>query len=57
MKAGNYDLIGAKTQMLDENGNILYSIKSIPAEYVKIKRVIKYNKCLAKKELLEELEG
>ncbi|RHM59398.1 MULTISPECIES: glycosyltransferase [Coprobacillaceae] len=59
----NYDLIGGITQMIDENDKPIYSIKSIPTDFNKIKKIIKYNQCLAhptwigKKELFIELDG
>lgn len=59
----DYDLIGGITQMIDEKDNVIYSIKSIPCDFNKIKKIIKYNQCLAhptwlgKKEVFNDLEG
>lgn len=59
----NYDLIGGITQMIDENGDLLYSIQKVPTNYDKIKKILKYGQCIAhptwfgKKVVFETLNG
>lgn len=59
----NYDLIGGRTEMIDESGTLIYSIKSVPTNFNKIKKIIKYNQCIAhptwlgKKDLFIKLNG
>lgn len=59
----DYDLIGGITQMVDENDRIIYSIKTIPHDFERIRKIIKYNQCLAhptwlgKKNIFIDLEG
>ena len=59
----NYDLIGGITQMIDEDGTTIYSIKKIPTDLKKIKKVLKYGQCIAhptwfgKREIFNELNG
>lgn len=57
------DLIGGITQMIDENGEVLYSIKKIPSNPETIKTLLCYNQCIAhptwfgKREVFTTLEG
>lgn len=59
----NYDLIGGITQMIDENGDLIYSIQKVPTNYDKIKKILKYGQCIAhptwfgKKVVFETLNG
>lgn len=59
----DYDLIGGITQMIDESDNTIFSIKRIPTDYNKIKKVLRYGQCIAhptwfgKKEVFEKLNG
>lgn len=59
----DYDLIGGITRIIDENNRTVYSIKKIPSNYNKIKKIIKYNQCIAhptwlgKREVFIELNG
>lgn len=59
----NYDLIGGITQMIDENGDLIYSIQKVPTNYDKIKKILKYGQCIAhptwfgKKVIFETLNG
>ena len=63
LEENNYDLIGGITQIVDENNNAIYSIKRIPTDFSKIKKIIKYNQCIAhptwlgKKEIFDNLNG
>lgn len=58
-----FDLIGGITQMIDENENPIYSIKKIPSDFNKIKKILKYGQCIAhptwlgKKEVFSSLKG
>ena len=57
------DLVGGITRIVDENNRTVYSIKKIPSDYDKIKKIIKYNQCIAhptwlgKREVFIELDG
>lgn len=59
----NYDLIGGITQMIDENGDLIYSIQKVPTNYDKIKKILKYGQCIAhptwfgKKVVFDTLNG
>lgn len=63
LQTGNFDLIGGITQMVDENSNVIYSIKKVPTNYSKIKKALKYGQCIAhptwfgKKKVFDNLEG
>lgn len=43
----DYDLIGGITQMINEDGTLLYSIQKIPTDFFKIKKSLKYGQCIA----------
>lgn len=59
----DYDLIGGITQMIDEDGNVIYSIAKVPQDFNKIKKALKYGQCIAhptwlgKKEVFDSLSG
>lgn len=59
----DYDLIGGISQMIDENGKSIYSIKKVPSDFQKIKKCIRYNQVIShptwfgKKEIFENLRG
>lgn len=63
LKNNDYDLIGGITQIIDENDRSIYSIKTVPHDFNKIKKIIRYNQCIAhptwfgKKQLFDSLEG
>lgn len=63
LEKGNYDLIGGRTQIIREDGTVIYSIKKVPHEYEKIKKCIVYNQVIAhptwfgKRELFIKLNG
>ena len=58
-----YDLIGGITQMINEDGKLLYDIKIVPTRFEKIKKALNYGQCIAhptwlgKKEVFETLQG
>lgn len=58
-----FDLIGGISQMIDEDGNTIYSIKKVPTNFKKIKKCIKYNQVIShptwfgKKEVFDKLNG
>ena len=47
LKTRKADLLGGITQIIDENGEELYSIKHVPVNPEKIKKALKYNQVLA----------
>lgn len=59
----DFDLIGGISQMIDEDGNTIYSIKKVPTNFKKIKKCIKYNQVIShptwfgKKEVFDKLNG
>lgn len=59
----SYDLIGGITQMIDEEGNSIYSIQKVPTDFNKIKKALRYGQCIAhptwlgKKEVFDCLNG
>lgn len=63
LKRNDYDLIGGLSQMIDENNNVIYSIKKVPTNTEKIKKCIKYNQVIShptwfgKKEVFDTLNG
>ena len=63
LEENNYDLIGGISQMIDENGKIIYSIKKVPTNMDKIKKALRYNQIIShptwfgKKEVFEKLNG
>lgn len=63
IKKHDFDLIGGITQIIDETGNAIYSIRKIPTDSDKIKKVLKYGQCIAhptwlgKRLVFEELKG
>lgn len=47
IKKNQYDLIGGITQMIDEDGNSIYSIQKVPTDFNKIKKALRYGQCIA----------
>lgn len=47
IKKHDFDLTGGITQIIDETGNAIYSIRKIPINSDKIKKVLKYGQCIA----------
>ena len=47
LEKGNFDLIGGVSQMIKEDGSVIYSIKKVPADLEKIKKCISYNQVIA----------
>lgn len=58
-----YDLIGGLSNMIDEEGNLIYSIKSVPQDFDNIKKALCYNQVIShptwfgKTEVFKKLEG
>lgn len=63
LEKNHYDLIGGITEMINENGSLLYSIKSVPTDSKKINKALRYSQCIAhptwlgKKEVFEKNAG
>ena len=63
LERNDYDLIGGVSQMIDENGKPIYSIKKVPTNEEKIKKSLKYNQIIShptwfgKKELFDKMNG
>ena len=63
LEENDFDLIGGISQMIDEDGNTIYSIKKVPTDFKKIKKCIKYNQVIShptwfgKKEVFDKLNG
>ena len=63
LEENEFDLIGGISQMIDEDGNTIYSIKKVPTNFKKIKKCIKYNQVIShptwfgKKEVFDKLNG
>ena len=63
LEENDFDLIGWISQMIDEDGNTIYSIKKVPTNFKKIKKCIKYNQVIShptwfgKKEVFDKLNG
>ena len=63
LETKDVDLIGGITQMIDENGKVIYSIKHVPTDVKKIKKALRYNQVLAhptwfgKREVFTNLDG
>ena len=59
----NYDLVGGITEIIQEDGTLIYSIAKLPHEMKRIKQMSKYNQCLpqptwlGKTELFLSLNG
>lgn len=47
LEKNHYDLIGGITEMINENGSLLYSIKSVPTDPKKINKALRYSQCIA----------
>ena len=63
LEKNHYDLIGGITEMINENGSLLYSIKNVPTDPKKINKALRYSQCIAhptwlgKKEVFEKNAG
>lgn len=63
LEKNHYDLIGGITEMINEDGSLLYSIKSVPTDPKKINKALRYSQCIAhptwlgKKEVFEKNAG
>lgn len=63
LEKNRYDLIGGITEMVNENGSLLYSIKSVPTDPKKINKALRYSQCIAhptwlgRKEVFEKNAG
>lgn len=63
LEKNRYDLIGGITEMINENGSLLYSIKSVPTDPKKINKALRYSQCIAhptwlgRKEVFEKNSG
>lgn len=63
LEENDYDLIGGISQMIDENGKSIYSIKKVPTDMEKIKKALRYNQIIShptwfgKKEVFDKLNG
>ncbi|GFI41084.1 O-antigen biosynthesis glycosyltransferase WbnJ [Thomasclavelia cocleata] len=63
LEENKYDLIGGISQMIDENGESIYSIKKVPTDINKIKKALRYNQIIShptwfgKKEVFDKLNG
>lgn len=63
LENNQFDLIGGISQMIDESGKIIYSIKKVPTDPNKIKKALKYNQVIShptwfgKKEVFDKLKG
>ena len=59
----DFDLIGGITEMINEDGTLLYSIKSVPTKPEKINKALCYGQCIAhptwlgKKVVFDSLDG
>ncbi|WP_279155161.1 glycosyltransferase [Thomasclavelia cocleata] len=63
LEENDYDLIGGISQIIDENGKSIYSIKKVPTNMDKIKKALRYNQIIShptwfgKKEVFDKLNG
>lgn len=63
LEKNHYDLIGGITEMINENGSLLYSIKSVCTDPKKINKALRYSQCIAhptwlgRKEVFEKNAG
>lgn len=63
LQEGNWDFIGGITQIIDEDGNPIYSIKRIPEDWKNIVKALRYGQCLAhstwlfKREVFDKING
>lgn len=63
LEKNGYDLIGGISQMIDEFGNPIYSIKKVPTDMNKIKKALRYNQIIShptwfgKKEVFDRMDG
>ena len=63
LEKNHYDLIGGITEMINENGSLLYNIKSVPTDPKQINKALRYSQCIAhptwlgRKEVFEKNAG
>lgn len=63
LEKNGYDLIGGISQIIDESGKSIYSIKKVPTDINKIKKALRYNQIIShptwfgKKEVFDKLVG
>ena len=63
LEKNDFDLIGGITEMINEDGTLLYSIKSVPTDPKKINKALRYSQCIAhptwlgRKEVFEKNAG
>ena len=63
LENGDFDLIGGITQVIDDNGEILYSIRHVPDKQEEILKALCYNQVLAhptwfgRRNVFEDLKG
>ena len=63
LEKNDFDLIGGITEMINEDGTLLYSIKSVPTKPEKINKALCYGQCIAhptwlgKKVVFDSLDG
>lgn len=63
LQENNYDMVGGITQMMDERGQLIFSIQKVPTDFEKIKKALCFGQCLAhptwlvKKEVYKTLQG
>lgn len=63
LEKNDFDLIGGITEMINEDGTLLYSIKSVPTKPEKINKALCYGQCIAhptwlgKKVVFDRLDG
>ena len=63
LKYNRVDLIGGLTEVIDDNGNVLYKINKVPADPDKIQKCLRYGQVVAhptwfgKKAMFDDLHG
>lgn len=63
LEENNYDLIGGLSKMIDEDGQEIYNIKSVPQNFDNIKKALRFNQVIShptwfgKTEVFKSLEG
>ena len=63
LEKNDFDLIGGVTEMINEDGTLLYSIKNVPTKSEKINKALCYGQCIAhptwlgKKVVFDSLDG
>ena len=63
LKSNRVDLIGGLTEVIDDNGNVLYKINKVPSDPDKIQKCLRYGQVVAhptwfgKKNMFDDLHG